>query len=107
MVRTAGIPDALQSLRSGAQWVLRGSEYAGLEWLDDIQVQPTEDEVNAEIIRLNAQYPLDACKDEAKKRIAASDWAVLPDVGLANQADFIAYRSALRALILNPVNDPV
>lgn len=46
-------------------------------------------------------------KDEAKKRIAITDWSVLPDVGLANVAAFEAYRAALRELIKNPVADPV
>ena len=44
---------ALQSLRKGAQWVLRGEE---LEWLDTVQTQPTEEEVQAEIVRLKAEY---------------------------------------------------
>lgn len=44
---------ALQSLKPGAQWVLRGEE---LEWLDTEQVQPTEEELQAEIVRLQAEY---------------------------------------------------
>ena len=101
------IPDALQSLRPGAEWVLRGNEYAGLEWLDQVQQKPTEQEVNDEIARLEAQAPLDACKAQAKERIANVDWAVLPDVGLVNVSDFKAYRAILRQYILNPVADPV
>lgn len=54
-----------------------------------------------------AQYLLDQCKEEAKKRIAATDWSVLPDVGLANVTAFETYRTALRELIKNPVADPV
>jgi hypothetical protein len=45
-------------------------------------------------------------KVEAKKRIATTDWAVLSDVGLANQSAFVAYRAELRALITNPVAEP-
>ena len=45
--------DALQSLRPGAEWVLRGDE---LEWLDTEQTQPTEAEINAEVARLQAEY---------------------------------------------------
>lgn len=52
-------------------------------------------------------YGLYLCKTEAKKRIAATDWSVLPDVGLANTAEFETYRAALRELIKNPVADPV
>lgn len=63
--------------------------------------------VAAEDVKLAAQRKLDNCKSEAKKRIAATDWSVLPDVGLANVAAFEAYRAALRELIKNPVADPV
>jgi hypothetical protein len=105
-VRKADIPAALMSLRPGAQWVLRGEEFSGLEWLDQVQTCPTEEEINAEIARLDGIYPLDACKQEAKRRIASSDWAVLPDVGLSNKADFETYRAALRNLIISPVANP-
>lgn len=101
-----GIPDALQVLTPGAQWVLRGNEYAGLEWLDTKQAKPSEQEVQDTITMLTLQQPFDACKAEAKTRIAATDWSVLSDVGLANQADFVAYRATLRGLITNPVQDP-
>ena len=30
---------ALQSLKPGAQWILRGDNYSGLEWIDDIEVK--------------------------------------------------------------------
>jgi hypothetical protein len=46
--------DALQSLRPGAQWVLRGDD---LEWLDQNQTQPTEAEIQAEVARLTALEP--------------------------------------------------
>ena len=101
------IPDALQSCRPGAEWVLRGNEYDGLEWLDKVQTKPSFDEVQDTVAMLTLQAPLDACKAKAKDLIAASDWAVLPDVGLANVSDFKAYRATLRSLILNPVDNPV
>jgi hypothetical protein len=45
--------NALQSLRSMAQWTLRGDS---LEWLDTEQTQPTEAEITAEVARLQAEY---------------------------------------------------
>lgn len=51
------IIDSIQSLCPGAQWTLTGNEYAGLEWLDTKQAQPTEAEVNAEIAVLQAELP--------------------------------------------------
>lgn len=104
---TIGIVDALQAIRPGAEWVLRNKTYDTLEWLDQVQTKPTEEEVNDEIAALEAQAPFDACKAEAKQRLADTDWSVLPDVGLSNKADFETYRSQVRALVLNPVANPV
>ena len=43
------ITNALASLTPNAQWVLRGDE---LEWLDSVQTQPTDEEIQTEIARL-------------------------------------------------------
>ena len=45
--------NAIQSLKPGAQWVLRGDS---LEWLDGSQTEPTQSAIDAEIIRLQAVY---------------------------------------------------
>jgi uncharacterized small protein (DUF1192 family) len=47
------IAKALQSLRPGAQWAIRGDD---LEWMDTKQTQPTDAEIQAEITRLQAEY---------------------------------------------------
>ena len=57
--------NALQSLRPGAQWVLRGDD---LEWLDQNQTQPTDAEIAAEITRLEADH---AAKQYQRDRAAA------------------------------------
>ena len=46
------IADALVSLKPNKQWVMRSSEYSGLEWLDS-GAAPTEGEINTELTRLN------------------------------------------------------
>ena len=81
---------------------------AGVDAYDkDGKLVPIDMElVAAEDVKLAAQRKLDNCKDEAKKRIAATDWSVLPDVGLANVAAFETYRATLRGLIKNPVAEP-
>jgi hypothetical protein len=56
MNRTFGIVEAIQSLTPGAQWVLRGDDYEGLEWLDENQTQPTEAECLAESSRLQDEH---------------------------------------------------
>ena len=45
--------DALFSLRPGAEWTIRGDD---LEWLDKTQTEPTSAEIDAEIVRLQAEY---------------------------------------------------
>ena len=45
--------DALVSLKPKAEWTLRGDI---LEWLDAVQTEPTQAEIDAEIIRLQAVY---------------------------------------------------
>ncbi len=99
------IDQALKILRPNSEWICDGDLYEGITWLSDENTKPTEQEVNDEISRLVAQQPFDKCK--AKEFIAATDWAVLPDVGLKNSADFVTYRGILRGLIITPVADPV
>ena len=45
--------DALQSLKPKAEWVLNGDV---LTWLDDVQTEPTQAEIDAEVTRLQAEY---------------------------------------------------
>ena len=89
------ITHALQALKPGAQWVLSGEDYSGLEWLDSGQ-QPTEQEVKAKIIELDAAEPMRLLRIERNKKIALTDWRVLPDQ--TSSDDWINYRQALRDL---------
>ena len=49
------IAKALITLRPNAQWSLLGNTYDGLEWVDETQSKPTEDEIAQEIERLKAE----------------------------------------------------
>ena len=89
------ITNALQALKPGSQWVLRGTEYSGLEWMDSGQ-QPTEQEVKAKIIELDAAEPMRLLRIERNKKIAETDWRMLPDQSPSD--DWINYRQALRDL---------
>lgn len=57
-----GIADAVVALRPGAAFVLRGLTYADLEWLDENQTKPTEQEVNDEIANLDAAAGAEATR---------------------------------------------
>ena len=45
--------EALKSLKPKAEWALHGDV---LTWMDDVQTEPTQSEIDAEIIRLQAVY---------------------------------------------------
>lgn len=94
------IPAALQALKPGAQWVLRGNEYSGLEWMDTVQTQPTEAEINTKIAELEAEEPMRLLRIERDKRLAAVDWEVTKaySKGEAVSAALASYMQALRDL---------
>ena len=58
------IGDALLRLTPGAQWVLRGDEYSGLEWLDETQTKPTEEEVVQKIAELEYKKEVEEYKQQ-------------------------------------------
>ena len=89
------IISALLSLKPGAKWTLSGTEYSGLKWMDSGQ-QPTEQEVKAKIIELDAAEPMRLLRIERNKKIAETDWRMLPDQTPSD--DWINYRQALRDL---------
>ena len=90
------IPSALQALKPGAQWTLRGDEYSGLEWLDSGQTKPTETEINSKIAELDAAEPMRLLRIERDNRIAKTDWRAGKDVTLSTA--WRTYRQALRDL---------
>jgi len=90
------IPAALQSLKPGAEWVLRGEDYSGLEWLDSSQTKPTETEVTNKITELDTAEPMRLLRLERDKRIAKTDWRASSDLTLSDA--WKTYRQALRDL---------
>ena len=88
------ITHALTTLKPGAQWTLRGSDYTGLEWLDSSQTKPTETEVNSKISTLDSAEPMRLLRIERDTRIAKTDWRASSDLTLASA--WKTYRQALR-----------
>ena len=88
------IGQALLALKPGAEWVLRGEDYSGLEWLDSKQTQPTETEVNSKISELDKAEPMRLLRIERDIRIAKTDWRASADLTLTDA--WKTYRQALR-----------
>ena len=88
------ITSALIALKPGAQWVLRGTDYSGLEWMDSGQTKPTETEVNSKIASLDSAEAMRLLRIERDTRIAKTDWRASSDLTLADA--WKTYRQALR-----------
>ena len=103
------IAAALQALKPGAEWVLRGSEWSGLEWLDKSQTVPTEAEVTAQIKTMDDAEAMRLLRVERDAKLAALDWEVVKAYsnGAAVDANLKTYMQALRDLpaSANPTTD--
>jgi hypothetical protein len=49
------IPTVLKALTPGAEWIVYGEDYSGIEWLDKEQTQPTEEELVQKAAELEYQ----------------------------------------------------
>ena len=62
------IPAALQVLTPGAEWVLRGEEYSGLEWMNgNGHDKPTEAALTAKIAELDGAEAMRLLRKERDK----------------------------------------
>jgi len=89
-------PEALQVLKPGAEWVLRGNDYSDLEWLDEKQTKPTETEINSKIAELDNAEPMRLLRIERDARIVKTDWRASSDLKM--QSKWSIYRQQLRDL---------
>lgn len=94
------IAAALQALTPGAEWVLRGSEFSGLEWLDTNQTQPTESAVTTKIAELDSAEGMRLLRVERDKKLSELDWEVTKaySKGEAVASELSTYMQALRDL---------
>ena len=94
------IAAALQALKPGAEWVLRGDQHSGLEWLDKSQLQPTEKEIDDKIVELDAAEGIRLLRVERDAKLAALDWEVVKAYsnGVAVDSKLKTYMQALRDL---------
>ena len=90
------ISDAIIELKPGADYILRGEDYSGIEWLDSSQTKPTETEISNKISELDAAEPMRLLRLERNARIAETDWRASSDLTISDA--WKTYRQALRDL---------
>jgi hypothetical protein len=86
------------------------SDIAGIGWtyVDGVFIAPPVPAPTPEEL-------ITQCKQKATNILQSTDWTSIADVGdptksnpyLVNQPEFVAYRSQVRALAVNPVANPV
>jgi hypothetical protein len=86
---------AIQSLKPGAKWIMRGDD---LEWLDEDQTEPTASQISDEVVRLQAAEPLRLLRIERNAKLAETDWVITmhKELGTNIPAAMKTYRQALR-----------
>lgn len=80
----------------------------------DIAYDANDNQVAYDLEKITIQAQKNECKVKASSLLYETDWTTIPDVAdfinnpyLTNQAEFIAWRSQIRELAVNPVADPV
>lgn len=98
---------ALQSLVTNPIFSWIGTEWEGLEWLDE-RPCPTKEEWENEKARLISHQPLENCKQKAQILLNESDWTDLYSVRnkLENINEWDSYRELIRELRINPIENP-
>jgi hypothetical protein len=97
---------AIRVLQPLSEFRITENDLSTLFWFNDAIPRPTDEQIIAEATNIANVVPINNCKQTAKSLLAASDWSMLPDVGLQNTQDYIAYRAVLRNYVLHPVANP-
>ena len=90
------ISHALIEFAPESRFILRGSDYSSLEWLDTKRPKPTENEINNKIAELNNMEAMNLLREERNSRLAKTDWRASSDLILSDA--WKTYRQALRDL---------
>lgn len=89
------IIQALKNLRPKASWVIIGEDvFANIQWLDQNQTQPTEEELSAEVARLQAEYEA----KEYQRQRAAEYPSFADQFDLLYHGGYDAWKAAIDAV---------
>ena len=87
------ITEALRQLRPLSSFSVSGKR---IKWCDPNNAQPTEEEIQAKIVELQAAEPMRLLRQERNRRIALTDWRFRSD--LSPSQEWKDYCVALRNL---------
>jgi len=87
--------NAINAISPNAKFTLFGLT---LNWLDENQRKPTEEEIQAKIQELRAAEPLRQLRIQRNQLLASTDWRMTTDYPYADQPEWEDYRFELREL---------
>ena len=90
------IVDALNILTPNAEWTVDFEKNIVLEWLDKIQTQPSEEQIQEKLTELQNAEPMRLLRQERDRKLTETDWWCATD-RTPTQAQ-LDYRTALRDL---------
>ena len=85
--------EALYSLKPNAEWNMVGDT---INWLDSSETQPSDSEIETEVVRLTNLLPMTLLRNERNSRLAKTDWRASSDLTLSTA--WKTYRQSLRDL---------
>lgn len=88
------IARSISSLRPDSEWTLTGDTLDGLVWLDEVNTQPTNSEVYAEIARLQAEYEA----NEYQRQRALAYPSITDQLDLLYHGGMDAWKAAITAV---------
>lgn len=105
--------EILKTYYPNTQWAITENDYSTFQWFETTP-KPSQQELDALWVPTQETVAKQSCKKQASDLLYETDWTTIPDVAdpanapyLTNQDEFIAWRSQVRALAVNPVVDPV
>jgi len=95
MKKVFDLCDALTLLCPNSSFIIKNGI---VEWVNTPNHIPSEEEIQAKIAELEAAEPLRLLRIQRNQLLQETDWTQNRDVTLANDAEWAAYRQALRDL---------
>jgi hypothetical protein len=87
--------NAINAISPNAKFTLFGLT---LNWLDENQKKPTEEEIQAKIQELKAAEPMRLLRIQRNQLLQETDWRMTTDYPNSDQAQWASYRTQLRNL---------
>lgn len=105
MINLVTTADAIVFLHPNAEFTITDGV---INWINPSEPPVTQTQIDEAKETLSAKLVLDVCKEQAVNLLKLTDWATLSDLTiespkLLNQGEFLAYRQAVRSLVVNPV----